>query len=77
LKELGGVAWSSEEAFSLCSSRDPRATAALHFTAEAGETYFFGTKYIIQDGLILFDPLDSDEAKLLIASFALATSHVK
>jgi hypothetical protein len=56
---------------------DSRTTAALHFTAEAGETYFFGTKYIIQDGLVLFDPLDSDEAKLLITSFALATSHEK
>jgi len=56
---------------------DPRATAALHFTAEAGKTYFFGTKYIVQNGLVSFDPLDSDEAKLLMASFALATSRLK
>jgi len=56
---------------------DPRATAALHFTADAGHTYFFGTKYVVQNGLIWFDPLDNDEAKLLVASFALATSRLK
>jgi hypothetical protein len=55
---------------------DPRATAALHFTAEAGKTYFFCTKYPVLD-LVWFDPLDSDEAHLLMATFLRATFRVK
>jgi len=48
---------------------------ALHFTAESGETYFFGV-----DGLptnYVLDQLDRDEVTLLMSSLGFATSHTK
>jgi hypothetical protein len=56
---------------------DPRGTAALHFIAEPGKTYFVGARYLFQAGLVDFEMLDSDEAKLLMASSYSATSHLK
>jgi hypothetical protein len=56
---------------------DPRGTAALHFTAEAGKTYFVGARYLFQNGLVDFAILDSDEAQLLMAWSYAATSHEK
>lgn len=56
-------------------------SAALHFTAEAGKSYFFR----IRDhwnkfeglGTMIFEPLDSDEGKLLVSEFKYSTSHAK
>ena len=53
--------------------------AALHFTAEAGKSYYF----VVKDkwssehgrGDITFEPLDSDEGQLLASKFAFSTSH--
>ena len=50
-----------------------------HFTAEAGKVYFFRTRTIGYGGPTFFDvePIDSDLAKLLIASTPLSISHPK
>jgi hypothetical protein len=53
----------------------PIVERALHFTAESGETYFFGV-----DGLptnYVLDQLDRDEVTLLMSSLGFATSHTK
>lgn len=50
-------------------------TAALHFTAEAGGTYFFGVKDRVTG--ISFVPLDSDEGRFLVNRFTLSSSHPK
>ena len=55
--------------------------AALHFTAQAGNTYFF----IVRDrwsktellGFLKLKPVDSDEAQLLMTDFGFSTSHEK
>lgn len=58
-------------------------TAAAHFTADAGETYYFEVKdkYIMGDAGRLSDmslaPLDSDEGQVLVTRFELSTSHQK
>jgi hypothetical protein len=51
----------------------------VHFTAAAGEVYYFRGRVILtRAGLSFFlDPVDSDEAKYLIASFPLSVSHSK
>jgi hypothetical protein len=51
-----------------------RATAALHFTAEAGGVYYFGVKDRIG---MSFYPFDSDEGQLLVNHFMLSTSHAR
>ena len=62
----------------------PRSTAAAHFTAEAGKIYYFRAR----DVLILesagstgpdveLEGLDSDEALILLRSFAFSSSHAK
>jgi hypothetical protein len=50
-----------------------------HFTAEAEKVYFYRTRLVtsIGAGLIELDPVDSDQAKYLIASFPLAVSTPK
>jgi hypothetical protein len=56
-------------------------SAAAHFTADAGGTYFF----IVRDHWnenhgpagMKFDPLDGDEAQLLMTKFAFSTSRPK
>lgn len=56
-------------------------SAAAHFTADAGETYFF----IVRDHYsehrgpagISFSPLDSDEAQLLMSKLGFSTSRPK
>jgi hypothetical protein len=50
-----------------------RKTAAAHFTAEAGQTYYFSAKNIYtRDGPtdMSLDPIDRDEGQLLAKQFA-------
>lgn len=49
-----------------------------HLTAEAGNVYYFRTRIFLAQGLaeyFSFLPVDSDEARYLIASYPLATAH--
>jgi hypothetical protein len=56
-------------------------SAAAHFTAAAGKTYFFKVtnKWNRDVGAAItrLDPLDSDEGRLLVNTSALSTSHPK
>ncbi|MGA8617567.1 MAG: hypothetical protein WB660_03470 [Candidatus Sulfotelmatobacter sp.] len=56
-------------------------TAAAHFTAEAGQAYYFRVKNVwLRDhghGHVELLPLDNDEGQLLASRFALSTSHPK
>ena len=59
-------------------------TELAHFTAEAGRVYYFRTRFIPGINTLYpvapyldLDPLDSDEAKYLIASYPLSVSHSK
>jgi hypothetical protein len=51
----------------------------LHFTAEAGQTYYFRTRLIIGQApeYLAFDPVDSDEAGRMIAAYPLSVSTPK
>lgn len=56
--------------------------AAAHFTAEAGNVYYFRVKntWVRESGTtarISLKPLDSDEGLLLASKFSLSTSHPK
>jgi hypothetical protein len=57
---------------------DPRVELA-HFTAEAGKVYYYRTRLVVSRSveLLEFDPIDSDQAKYLIASFPLSVSNPK
>jgi hypothetical protein len=51
-----------------------RLVSLAHFSAEAGKVYFFQTR-IVKAGPQIFldlDPIDSDEGKLLIASYPMS-----
>jgi hypothetical protein len=51
----------------------PPTVAFAHFTAEAGKVYYFRTRpFLAKDQLLNIDPIDSDEAKYLIASYPLS-----
>jgi hypothetical protein len=64
-------------------------TAASHFTAEAGKTYYFLARdYARSDHSVFLDsggffaevtlePVDTDEAQVLMNSFAFSSSHAK
>jgi len=55
-------------------------SAAAHFTAEAGKTYYFRVQNtLLRDGPVKIElmPLDSDEGQLLASKFAFSTSHPK
>jgi hypothetical protein len=63
-----------------------RSTAAVHFTAEAGKSYYFRARDVVYSapgGPIVSEPavelsrLDSDEAQVIINSFSLNSSHPK
>ena len=58
-----------------------RKAAAAHLIAQAGSAYFFRMENIwIRDSQISrnkLEPLDSDEAQLLMSKFAFSTSHLK
>jgi hypothetical protein len=50
-----------------------------HFTAEAGKTYYFRTRFTItkRQAYLNFDPADSDQGKYMIAAFPLSTWRAK
>jgi hypothetical protein len=55
-----------------------RKTAAAHFTAEAGQTYYFSAKNIwTRDGPsdMSLNPVDSDEGQLLANKFSFSASQ--
>jgi hypothetical protein len=60
-------------------SNRPR-EAALHFTAEAGTTYYFRVKDVFREGGpfdIKLEQLDGDEAQVIMKSFEFSSSHPK
>jgi uncharacterized protein DUF2846 len=59
----------------MCATPGPM-TALAHFTAEAGKVYYFRTRVLLEQRLFDFDPIDSDQAKHLIASYPLSISHL-
>jgi hypothetical protein len=62
-----------------------RSTAAAHFTAEAGKSYYFRARdiaytngrTIVSEPEVVLAPLDRDEAQVIINSFSLSSSHPK
>jgi hypothetical protein len=62
----------------LCAAPGP-ITAFAHLTAEAGKTYYFRTRGFSTSTQLLFDfdPIDSDQAKYLIASFPLSVTRLE
>lgn len=61
-----------------------RREAALHFTTAAGTDYYFRANDIFDADLhsgrpavVVFEPLDSDEAQLLMSKFSFSTSTLK
>ena len=57
-----------------------RKTAAAHFTAEPGDTYYFVAKDIwwrYGKGGLTLTPVDSDQGQLMVQSLQFATSHPK
>jgi hypothetical protein len=60
-------------------SRLSQLVAFAHFTAEEGKVYYFRTRAFGDKTQVLFeiDPIDSDQAKYLIASYPLSVSHRK
>jgi hypothetical protein len=69
----------SWQSFVILGARET--SAAAHFTAEAGQAYYFRVKNVwLRDhgnGHVELLPLDSDEGQLLASKFALSTSHPK
>lgn len=77
----------------LCASWQPqsipvlpaRPTAAAHFTAEAGQTYYFAARdfaptnsnSVNSESELMLEPVDSDEAKILMNTFEFSSSHAK
>ncbi len=58
----------------------PQVIELAHVNAEAGQVYYYRSRIIAsQNGpeYLVFDPVDSDEAKYLIAGYPLAVSHPK
>jgi hypothetical protein len=63
---------------------EARPTAAAHFTAELGKIYYFRARGVLILGSpgatgpdVELEPLDSDEAPILLRSFAFSSSHAK
>jgi len=56
-------------------------SAAAHFTAEAGQSYYFTVKNTWYREVMIMkmemEPLDSDQGQLLASRFAFSTSHAK
>jgi len=61
------------------SSIAPRFVGLLHFTAEAGESYYFRTRLLYGEGgdiiSIDLDRIDSDQGKFLTAAYPPSVSH--
>lgn len=53
--------------------------ALVHFTAEAGKSYYFRTRLLMSRNVELLDldPIDSDQGKYLIESYPLSISQLK
>jgi hypothetical protein len=70
------VSWQSFELMG-----ETHKTAAAHFTAEAGQSYYFQVKNVwLRDhgnAHVELLPLDSDEGQLLASKYALSNSHAK
>jgi len=67
------ASWPSSAGFT-----DGHKSAALQFTAAAGNIYFFLVRdHIVAQAGMEFLPLDSDEAQLLMSKFAFSTSRSK
>jgi hypothetical protein len=51
----------------------------VHFTAETGAVYYFRTRVLGATSTNFFDfqPIDSDQGKLFVASIPLSVSHLK
>jgi hypothetical protein len=63
---------------SIRSQFSPHTVAFAHFTAEVGKVYYFRTRpFLAKDQILNIDPIDSDEAKYLIASYPLSVSKPK
>ena len=60
----------------MCADTGP-VIALAHFNAEAGKVYYFRARAFGGENqrLFDFDPLDSDQAKYLIASYPLSVSR--
>ena len=59
-----------------------RGAAALHFTAEARNSYYFRAKDLYESktqktAIVLLKALDSDEALLLMSEFSFSISNPK
>ncbi|MGC2208916.1 MAG: hypothetical protein WA532_02295 [Candidatus Korobacteraceae bacterium] len=64
----------------LCASwQSGERTAADHFTAKAGDVYYFEAKDILgrPENDLIFNRIDSDEGKLLISQYKFSTSQKK
>jgi hypothetical protein len=67
----------------LCANPQPSylqvLVGLLHFTAEAGKTYFFRARLIgeQEQALLDFEPIDSDQAEYLIGIYPVAVSYPK
>ncbi len=59
--------------------RFSKAVGLVHFTAEAGQVYFFRTRIMGINGPAFFDfePIDSDQGKLFVAQLPMSVSHPK
>lgn len=58
----------------------PQVLEFAHLNAEAGHVYYYRSRIVSsQTGpeYLSFDPVDSDEARYLVASYALSSSHPK
>lgn len=58
----------------------PETIQLAHLNAEAGQTYYYRSRIINSEHgseYLVFDPVDSDEAKYLIAMYPLSVSHPK
>jgi hypothetical protein len=64
---------------SLQSSVADKRVELAHFTAEAGKVYYYRTRLLWSRSLELLElnPIDSDQAKYLIATFSLSVSNPK
>lgn len=53
--------------------------ALAHFTAEAGQTYYFRARNhgSQTEAFLDLDPIDSDQGRLFVASYPLSVSHPK
>lgn len=51
----------------------------LHFTAQAGMSYYFRTRLVLSGSveLLVFNPLDSDQGTLLVSTFPMAAAAPK